>query len=93
MSRLILFKLFTTGVIDTSGKLTEIVADTSGKICCRVIDTGHEFAKGVVDTGSAPWLATIFNKIWNDPNVIFRDLGEDDSWNKPEAKNLVTLSL
>jgi hypothetical protein len=33
----------------------------------------------------------IFGKIRNDPNV--RGLGEGDSWKKPEAKNLVTLSL
>jgi hypothetical protein len=35
----------------------------------------------------------IFEKIRNDPNVIIRDLGEGDSRKKPEAKNLVTLSL
>ncbi len=35
----------------------------------------------------------IFEKIQNDPNVIIRGLGEGDSWKKPEAKNLVTLSL
>ncbi len=35
----------------------------------------------------------ISEKIRNDPNVIFKGLGEDDSWKKPEAKNLVTLSL
>ncbi len=34
-----------------------------------------------------------FEKIWTDPNVIIRGLGEDDSWNKSEAKNLVKLSL
>ncbi len=34
-----------------------------------------------------------FEKIRNDPNVIIRGLGEGDSWKKPEAKNLVTLSL
>ncbi len=34
----------------------------------------------------------IFKKIWNDHKVIFRGLGEDDSWKKPETKNLVTLS-
>ncbi len=28
----------------------------------------------------------IFETIWNDPNVIFRGLGEDDSWKKLEAK-------
>ncbi len=35
----------------------------------------------------------IFEKIRNDAKVIIRGLGEDDSWKKPEAKNLVTLSL
>jgi hypothetical protein len=35
----------------------------------------------------------IFEKIRNDPNVIFRGLGEGGSSNKLEAKNLVTLSL
>jgi hypothetical protein len=35
----------------------------------------------------------IFEKIRNDPNAIIRGLGEDDSRKKPEAKNLVTLSL
>ncbi len=33
----------------------------------------------------------IFEKIRNDPTVIFRGLGEGDSWKKPEAKDLVTL--
>ncbi len=35
----------------------------------------------------------IFEKIWNDPNAIFRGLEEDDSWKNLEAKNLLTLSL
>ncbi len=35
----------------------------------------------------------IFEKIRNDPNCIIRGLGETDSRKKPEAKNLVTLSL
>ncbi len=35
----------------------------------------------------------IFEKIWNDPYIICRGLWEIDSWNKSEAKNLVTLSL
>jgi hypothetical protein len=34
-----------------------------------------------------------FEKIRNDPNGIIRGLGETDSRKKPEAKNLVTLSL
>ncbi len=35
----------------------------------------------------------IFEKIRNNPNGIIRGLGETDSRKKPEAKNLVTLSL
>ncbi len=35
----------------------------------------------------------IFEKIRNDPNGIIRGLGETDLRKKPEAKNLVTLSL
>ncbi len=35
----------------------------------------------------------IFKKIWNGPNDILRDLGETDSWKKPEIENLMTLSL
>jgi len=35
----------------------------------------------------------IFEKIWNDPNVIIRGLGKGDLWKKLEAKNLMTLSL
>ncbi len=35
----------------------------------------------------------IFEKIWNSPNGILWGWGETDSWKKPEAKNLVTLSL
>jgi hypothetical protein len=29
----------------------------------------------------------------NGPNGILRDLGETESWKKPEVENLVTLSL
>jgi hypothetical protein len=35
----------------------------------------------------------IFEKNRDGPNGILRGLGETDSWKKPEAKNLVTLSL
>ncbi len=35
----------------------------------------------------------IFEKIRNGPNGTIRSLGETDSRKKPEAKNLVTLSL
>jgi hypothetical protein len=35
----------------------------------------------------------IFEKICNDPNRILWSWEETDSWKKPEAKSLVTLSL
>jgi hypothetical protein len=57
------------------------VADTGGKFATGVVDTGGKFAAGVNDTGG------------KGPNVIIRGLGETDSRKKPEAKNLVTLSL
>ena len=66
------------------------------KFAAGVVDTGGKFATGVVDDGGAPWLANIsvnFQKNSNVPTVIIRGLGEGDSWKKPEAKNLVTLSL
>jgi hypothetical protein len=44
-----------------------------------------KFSTGVVDTGGYRISSRIFGKIRNDPNVIFRGLGEDDSSKKPEA--------
>ena len=44
-------------------------------------------------TLTCEYLREVLKKIRKDPNVIFWGLGEDDSWKKPEAKNLVTLSL
>ncbi len=35
----------------------------------------------------------IFEKNWNGPNGIFKGLEKTDSWQKPEVKNLVALSL
>ncbi len=72
------------------------VADTGGKFATGVVDTGAKFSTGVVDTGGAPWLANIsgiFEKIRNGLYGILWSWGETDSWKKPEAKNLVTLSL
>jgi hypothetical protein len=71
------------------------------------IETGGKFATGVVDIGGNLLPVSLilvvhldfgifsanFQKVWNDPYVIFRGLGEHDSWKKPEAKNPVTLSL
>ncbi len=68
----------------------------SGTGATGVVYSGGKFVTRVVDTSGASWLANIsasFQKIWNDPNVIFRGLGKDDSLKNPEAKNLVTLSL
>jgi hypothetical protein len=59
-------------------------------------ELGPPFATGFAATGGAPYLrifSQIFEKIRIDHKVIFRGLGEGDSLNKPEAKNLVTLSL
>ncbi len=71
-----------TSIKDSSG--------TNGKIYHRCFDTGDKFATGAVDF----WISLqLFEKLCNDPNVIFRGMGEDDSWKNPEAKNLVTLSL
>jgi hypothetical protein len=57
-----------------------------------------KFAAGVVDTSGAPWLANISanfrkNSNQNGPYGILWGWGETDSWKKPEAKNLMTLSL
>ncbi len=67
------------------------------KFATGVADTGGKFTTGVIDTGGAPWLANISanfqKKIWNGLNGILWGWGETDSWKKPEAKNLMTLSL
>ncbi len=66
------------------------------KFAAFVVDTGGKFAAGVVDTsGNLPPVTTpvVHLDLRNDPNVIIRGLGEGDSRKKPEAKNLVTLSL
>jgi hypothetical protein len=38
------------------------------------------------------YIDTNFQNIRNDPNIIFRGFGEDDSRKKPVAKNLVLTS-
>ncbi len=80
---------FTAGIVDTGGKFATGInntRETGGKICRRRLWYRWQFATGVVDTDGQPWAANI-------PNGILRGLGETDSWKKPEAKNLVTLSL
>ncbi len=87
---------FAAGAVDAGGKFATGVVDTGGNFAAGVVATGGKFATGVVDTGGQPWAAIIsanFRKIRNGPNGILRALGETDSWKKPEAKYLVTLSL
>ncbi len=52
----------------------------AAKCATDVIITYGKFATSVVDTGDHLHLqiSQIFEKIRNDPNVIFRGLGEDD---------------
>ncbi len=72
------------------------VADTGGKFATGVVDTGGNFAAGVVDTGGAPWLANIsanFRKNLKRSKWNPLGLGGNGFMKKPEAKNLVTLSL
>ncbi len=77
------------------------VSTTQGELVAKfaagVVDTIGKFAAGVIDTGGNLHLdlrisSRIFEQNRNDPKVIFKAMGEGDSWKKPEAKNLVTLS-
>ncbi len=91
-----MFQLFSVGVVDTGGKFATGIKNTcsiGGKYVDSVIDTGGEFATGKVDTDGALWLANISANLWKKFEMALRDLGEDDSRKKPEARNLVTLSL
>jgi hypothetical protein len=75
------------------------------QICCRIVDTGgNTSGTGGKICHGCRWRAAILppelltpvvhlEKIWNNPYIIFRGLGEGASWEKPEVKNLVTLSL
>jgi hypothetical protein len=78
-----LFPFFVTGVVDTGSKFTAGVVDTGGKFVTGINDTsgtGGKFTAGDIDTSGAQ-SPQIFKKILNEPNVIFRGLGEDDSGN------------
>ena len=91
-------------VIDTGGKFAAGVNDTGGKGKGKNLYMLTLLPKGVqtkllkffclkvfsIELRISP---RIFEKIRNGPNVIIRGLGETDSRKKPEAKNLVTLSL
>jgi hypothetical protein len=85
---LILFPLFATGVVDTGGKFATGVVDTGGN---GVVDTG------VADTSGLPCLANIsvnFSKKLKLTQLLFSGAwGKVIHEKKPEAKNLVKLSL
>ena len=87
---------FAAGVVDTGGKFAAGVVDTGGNLPPVSLTPAANLPPVSLtpvvhlDLRISP---RIFKKNWNDPNVIFRGLGEGDSWKKPEAKNLVTLSL
>ena len=85
----------------------KFVADTGGKFAAGVVDTGGNLPPVSLTPVAnlppvslipvvhlylriSPW---IFEKIRNGPNGKIWGWGETDSWKKPEAKNLVTLSL
>jgi hypothetical protein len=91
-----LVEKFATSVVDTGGKFAASVVDTGGNFAAGEVDTGAKFATAVIDTGGAPWLANISANFQKDlKQSQWNSLGwrETDSWKKPEAKNLVTLSL
>jgi hypothetical protein len=72
-----------------------LVSTTQGKLVAKFATSGNLPLVSLtlvvqLDLRISP---RIFEKIRNDPNVIIRGLGEGDSWKKPAAKNLVTLSL
>jgi hypothetical protein len=91
---------FAAGIVDTSGNLLPAsltpVAKMMEKFATGVADTGGKFATRVVDTGGAPWLAHIsanFRKKMKRSKWNTLGLGANWFMKKPEAKNLVTLSL
>ncbi len=51
-----------------------------------------KFTAGVIDTGGAltgKYLHKFSKKTWLNYLTLFRSLEEDESWKKPETKNLV----
>ncbi len=87
---------FAAGVVDTGGKFAAVVVDTGGNLPPVSLTPAANLPPVSLtpvvhlDLRISPW---IFEKTRNDPNAIIRGLGEGDPWKKPEAKNLVTLSL
>ncbi len=47
---MILFPLFSTGVVGTGAKFATGSVDTGGKFATGVVDNGGKFAAGIVDT-------------------------------------------
>ncbi len=100
---------FATGVNDTGGKFAAGVNDAGGKlppvsttlaalwpnkiIKIFLIEDFFHLSLTPVATLELWIYPRIFEKIRNDLNEILWGWEETDSWKKPEAKNLVTLSL
>ncbi len=84
---------FATGVVDTGGKFAAGAVDTGSNLPPVSLTPVANFPPTPVVHLDLQISPRIFEKIRNDPTVIFRGLGEGDSLKKPEAKNLVTLSL
>jgi hypothetical protein len=78
-------------------KFTNGVVDTSGKFATGVIFISGNFAAGIVDTGCQPWSANIsanFRKKFETALMVYSEAwGKLIHEKKPEAKNLLTLSL
>ncbi len=96
---------FATGVVDTGGKFAAGIVDTGGKFATGINNASENGGKvlppvSLIPVSSIPvvhldsWISPrIFEKIRKGLNGILWGWGETDSWKKPEAKNLVTLSL
>ncbi len=93
-----MFLLFATDVSTTPAANCYSIIDTDGKFAIDINTNGtsRKFATSVIDTGGKLSLILvvdldlqislrIFEKIRNDPNIIFIGFGEDDSWKKPKT--------
>ncbi len=100
------FSTIFAGIVDTGGNLPPVSTTTAANLP-PVSNNGNNFIKifelegffHLRPVSLTPvanlelQIRRIFEKIRNGPNVIIRSLGETNSRKKPEAKNLVTLSL
>jgi hypothetical protein len=73
---------FTTGVIDTNSKFSTGVVDTGGKFAFGINETSGTSGKNLPSVSLIPVghldlriSPRIFDKIRNDPTIIFRSLG------------------